>query len=76
MTPEELAKLRETPGSITNLFQELMVERMQLWMDMANEKIPEDVMVVVNPGNDDDYSIDEVIKNDPRVIYPLEKDIQ
>jgi Icc-related predicted phosphoesterase len=76
LTPEELAKLRETPGSITNLFQELMVERMQLWMDMANEKIPEDVMVVVNPGNDDDYSIDEVIKNDPRVIYPLEKDIQ
>ncbi|MHA2076076.1 MAG: metallophosphoesterase family protein [Candidatus Thorarchaeota archaeon] len=73
LTPEELAKLRETPGSITNLFQELMVERMQLWMDMANEKIPEDVMVVVNPGNDDDYSIDEVIKNDPRVIYPLER---
>jgi Icc-related predicted phosphoesterase len=73
LTPDELEELRNTPGSITKLFQELMVKRMQLWMDMANERIPEDVMVVVNPGNDDDYSIDEIIKKDPRVIYPLEK---
>ncbi|MFX1416829.1 MAG: phosphoesterase [Promethearchaeota archaeon] len=73
LTPDELEELRNTPGEITKLFQSLMVERIQKWMDMANERIPEDVMVVVNPGNDDDYSIDEVIKNDPRVIYPLEK---
>jgi len=73
LTPDELAKLRETKGAITKLFEELMVARIQLWMDMANEKIPEDIMVVVNPGNDDDWVIDEVIKNDPRVIYPLKK---
>ncbi|MFQ5831696.1 MAG: phosphoesterase [Candidatus Thorarchaeota archaeon] len=73
LTQEELAQLRETPGSITKLFQVLMVERIQEWMDMANERIPEEVMVVVNPGNDDDYSIDEVIAKDPRVIYPLKK---
>jgi Icc-related predicted phosphoesterase len=73
MTPDELAKLRETPGAITKLFEDLMVQRIQQWMDMANEKIPEEIMVVVNPGNDDDYVIDDVIKNDPRVIYPLQK---
>jgi Icc-related predicted phosphoesterase len=73
LTPGELEELRNTPGEITKLFQSLMVERIQKWMDMANERIPEDVMVVVNPGNDDDYSIDEVIKKDPRVIYPLER---
>ncbi|TFF95250.1 phosphoesterase [Candidatus Thorarchaeota archaeon] len=73
LTNDGLAKLRETEGAITKLFQDLMRERMQLWMDMANEKIPEDVMIVVNPGNDDDWAIDEVIKNDPRVIYPLGK---
>ena len=73
LTPEELAKLKETKGAITQLFSDLMVERMQEWMDMANERIPEDVMVVVNPGNDDDYCIDKVIEDDPRVIYPLKK---
>jgi Icc-related predicted phosphoesterase len=73
LTPDELAKLRETPGAITKLFEDLMVERIQMWLDMANEKIPEEVMVVVNPGNDDDYVIDDVIKKDPRVIYPLQR---
>ncbi|TFH03754.1 MAG: phosphoesterase [Candidatus Thorarchaeota archaeon] len=73
LTPDELAKLKETKGAITQLFSDLMVERIQEWMNMANERIPEDVMVVVNPGNDDDYSIDKVIENDPRVIYPLKK---
>ncbi|MCK5388954.1 MAG: phosphoesterase [Candidatus Thorarchaeota archaeon] len=73
LTPDELEKLKETKGAITQLFQDLMVERMQEWMNMANERIPEDVMVVVNPGNDDDYSIDKVIDDDPRVINPLKK---
>ena len=73
LTEDELAKLRETPGSIKLLFQDLMNERMREWVDMANERIPEDVMVIVNPGNDDDYVIDEIIDNDPRIIYPLKK---
>lgn len=73
LTPDELEKLKETKGAITQLFQDLMVERMQEWMNMANERIPEDVMVVVNPGNDDDYSIDKVIDDDPRIINPLKK---
>jgi Icc-related predicted phosphoesterase len=73
LTPDELEELRNTPGAITELFQTLMVERIQGWMDMANERISEEVMVVVNPGNDDDYVIDEIIKKAPRVIYPLER---
>ncbi|MHA1937865.1 MAG: metallophosphoesterase family protein [Candidatus Thorarchaeota archaeon] len=73
LTPDELAKLQETPGDIKKLFDKLMSERMQEWMDMANERIPEEIMVVVNPGNDDDYVIDEIIKNDERIIYPLER---
>lgn len=73
LTPDELEQLKETKGAITKLFQDLMVERMQEWMNMANERIPEDVMVVVNPGNDDDYSIDKVIDDDPRIINPLKK---
>lgn len=72
-TPEELAKIQERPDDITKLFQELMIQRIQLWLDMARERIPEDIMVVVNPGNDDDWVIDPVIEKDPRVIYPLKK---
>ena len=73
LTPDELEKLKETKGAITQLFQDLMVERMQEWMDMANERIPEEVMIVVNAGNDDDYVIDKVIDDDSRIINPLKK---
>ncbi len=73
MTPDELAKLRETPGAITELFHRLMIERLQQWLDLATEKIDESVKVVVNPGNDDDYIIDDVIKNHERIIYPLKR---
>jgi len=31
LTPDELEKLKETKGAITQLFQDLMVERMQEW---------------------------------------------
>ena len=73
LTPDELAELREREGAITELFQKLMVERLQNWLDMAEEKIPEEVDIVVNPGNDDDWIIDEVIKSHERIIYPLKK---
>jgi Icc-related predicted phosphoesterase len=73
LTPDELAYLQETPGEIKKLFDELMTQRIQEWLDMANERIPEEVMVVVNPGNDDHYVIDDIIKNDERVIYPLQR---
>jgi len=73
MTADEFAKLRETPGAVTKLFEELMIQRIELWMRMANERISGDVMVVVNPGNDDSWAIDDVIKRDPKVIYPLKR---
>ena len=73
LTPDELAKLQETPGEIKKLFDELMTQRIQEWLDMANERIPEEVMVVVNPGNDDHYVIDDIIKSDERIIYPLQR---
>ena len=42
-TPEELQKLQETPGAIKELFEQLMEERIREWLDMAQEKIPENV---------------------------------
>ncbi len=73
MTPDELAALREKKGAIKELFQKLMSERMQEWLDMAAERIPPDVDIIVNPGNDDSWVIDPIIENHPRIIYPLKQ---
>ncbi|MFW9786360.1 MAG: phosphoesterase [Candidatus Thorarchaeota archaeon] len=72
-TPEEIQKLKETPGAVKALFEQLMEERVLEWLEMAREKIPETVDIIVNPGNDDDWVIDKLIENDPRVIYPLNR---
>ena len=73
MTPDELAALREKKGAIKELFQKLMSERMQEWLDMATERISPDVDIIVNPGNDDAWVIDPIIENHPRIIYPLKQ---
>ncbi|MBS3795937.1 MAG: phosphoesterase [Candidatus Thorarchaeota archaeon] len=73
MTEDELASLREEKGSITELFQKLMTERLEEWLNMAEERIPENVDIIVNPGNDDDWVIDDIIKEHERTIYPLKK---
>lgn len=73
VTPDELAKMKEDEGLVKQIFGKLMKERLAEWLDMADQKIAKNIDIIVNPGNDDDYVIDDVIKNHPRVIYPLKK---
>jgi Icc-related predicted phosphoesterase len=73
MTPDELAALREKKGAIKELFHKLMSERIREWLDMAAERIPPDVDVIVNPGNDDAWVIDPIIEDHPRIVYPLKQ---
>lgn len=72
-TPEEVEELKANPVKLDSLFERVMVENLQRWLQMVEEHVPEDVKVIVMPGNDDTFSIDDVIKKSERVIYPLEK---
>ncbi|RLI49271.1 MAG: phosphoesterase [Candidatus Thorarchaeota archaeon] len=76
LTPDELAELREDKKKVQALFDKLMIERLQKWLDMAVEKVPKETVIVVNPGNDDSWAIDDVIKNHERVIYPLKRVVE
>ncbi len=73
ITPDELAEMRASESLVKEIFAKLMRERIAEWLDMATEKISKNVDIIVNPGNDDDFVIDEVIKNHPRIIYPLKR---
>jgi len=71
---DEYEYLKEHPEEVDKLFHKYMVERLDSWLNMVEEKLPDDVMVVVMPGNDDAQVIDETIKaHSDRVIYPLGK---
>ncbi|MFW9834309.1 MAG: phosphoesterase [Candidatus Thorarchaeota archaeon] len=73
LTNDELAELQADKTKVQALFDRLMTERMTQWLDKATEMIPENVVLVVNPGNDDPWVVDDIIKNHERVIYPLKK---
>ncbi len=76
VTKEELDELKNNPDKVTQLINEKMVERLRRWLDLLVEHVDtKKVMTIVMPGNDDEFIIDNVIKEyeDRGVIYPLDK---
>jgi len=75
-TTEDTAELAGDKQKLTNLFEEMIGNRITRWMDLLIEKVDvKKTMVIVMPGNDDDFLIDPIIKSyeDRGVIYPLGK---
>ncbi len=71
---DEYDELMKNPKKVDELFRGYMKERLQRWLDMIEEKLPENIKLVMMPGNDDSLEIDKLIKDhEDRVIYPLEK---
>lgn len=75
-TESELHELQSEPQKVQDLFAKLMIERMRDWLQLLEEKVPSDVKIIVNPGNDDHPAIDDLIRASSRVIYPLEKVVE
>ncbi len=73
---EELEELKANPDKVNKIMNEKMVERLRKWLDLLVENVnTKEVMTIVMPGNDDEFIIDDVIKEyeDRGVIYPLDK---
>jgi|ERR1700674_2281902 len=68
VTPERLAELDESADTRTNTFQEVMLDGVQRWMDMAKEKLGgSGIRLFVCPGNDDEMEVDDVIRRSDMV---------
>ncbi len=80
MTLEEVKKYQGDPKKLEGLFREVMTARIREWLNMAVEKLPKDVEIVVMPGNDDELYIDPVIqefaKEYENITYPLGKAVE
>ena len=61
-SPDELRELQGDEGRATELFHELMLRRVEEWMQLADEKLGKSgLRCFVCPGNDDQFDVDEVI---------------
>jgi Icc-related predicted phosphoesterase len=72
-TPTQVEELKRDKKKVDELFEKLMVENMARWMRLVEEKVPKETAVMVMPGNDDSFAIDDVIKASERVVYPLDR---
>jgi Icc-related predicted phosphoesterase len=75
--PAEFEELSEKPELVDRLFKKLMVERLESWMKLADERLTgTDKRCYISPGNDDVMEIDEALDSGTRVINPEGKVVE
>jgi uncharacterized protein len=67
-TPEELRELQGDDERTTELFHDLMLKRVESWLELADERLADsELRCFVCPGNDDQFEVDDVIAQARRV---------
>jgi len=68
VTPERLHELDRDTDKRRETFQQVMLDGVQRWMDMATEKLRgSGVRIFVCPGNDDEMEVDDVVRGSSMV---------
>jgi uncharacterized protein len=63
VTPERLHELDVDAGKRADCFREVMLEGVERWMNLAEEKLKgSGVRIFVCPGNDDEMEVDDVVR--------------
>ncbi len=67
---ERATRISLSTGKVEELFRKLVVERMQDWMTLADERLAgTGIDVFMCPGNDDIFEIDDVIKASTSITF-------
>jgi Icc-related predicted phosphoesterase len=63
MSVEERDALASNPEQLKELFHRVMIDTLTGWMALAEERLAgSGLRVIVTPGNDDEFAVDEVIE--------------
>lgn len=63
-----MQEFRDDPKKVDVFFNQQMLNVLQQWMDLADSKLADTpIKCFVSPGNDDNFSVDEVVKQAKRV---------
>jgi len=64
----EYEEMRENQVKVDEAFSEVMTSTLKSWFDLIRQKVPAETQVIVCPGNDDRFLVDDLIKEHPDVI--------
>ena len=68
VSPQRLDELDKNEDKRRECFQQVMLDGVKRWMDMAAAKLGDsEVRIFVCPGNDDEMEVDDVIRESPKV---------
>jgi Icc-related predicted phosphoesterase len=73
----ELAEFRQDRSKVNELFKKLIRARVGEWVAVAEERLAgTNIKCIINPGNDDAYFIDDILKQSETIIVPEGMNIQ
>ena len=75
LTREEVEELKEDQAKVEELFKEVTVKEIEHLVKLL-EGYSKDHDIVLTPGNDDIFEIDDVIKSSGKIVFPLEKVVE
>ncbi|HEY7632269.1 MAG TPA: hypothetical protein VH817_16300 [Thermoleophilaceae bacterium] len=71
MDQAERDRLQNDPDALSSLFSQVMEETLRRWLALAEERLkPMGLRVIFTPGNDDEWGVDEVLKESSFVESP------
>lgn len=73
---KEYVEMTDNPKRVDEVFHEVMLSTINRWLDLIPEKVPSETKVVVCPGNDDRFDVDQLIDRHESVINGESKVIQ
>jgi len=68
-TPQEFQEHKADPGKVDRLFKQKMLDRLQEWINLADERLAgTGYKVYMAPGNDDHQEVDAIIQNSAAIV--------
>jgi Icc-related predicted phosphoesterase len=64
----EYEEMTKSTKKVDKVFHEVMISTIKNWLDLIPQKVPSETRVVVCPGNDDRFPVDDIISNHKDVI--------
>jgi Icc-related predicted phosphoesterase len=72
-TPEEADHIGSDENYREKVFEAQQLTVVKFWLSLIPDRVPKSCRVILTPGNDDTFAIDELIRADPNVIYGEEE---
>jgi Icc-related predicted phosphoesterase len=68
--PPDVERMENDPTYLVGAFERAIIEQIEGWCALAEERLPATVRCIITPGNDDPKAIDPVLKSAPRIESP------